>query len=46
MDDQENKDCRRTLREIIHLMKFPNFVSLICCVIDFLTSIIQGATDQ
>jgi hypothetical protein len=46
MDAQEQEASRSTLRESIPSMKFPNFVALICSIIDSVTSSIQEATDQ
>jgi hypothetical protein len=46
MDAQEKEAPRSTLRESRPSMKFPNFVALICSIIDYVTSSIQGETDQ
>jgi hypothetical protein len=47
MDAQEQEEApRSTLRESKPLTKFPNFMALICSIIDFVTSSVQGATDQ
>jgi hypothetical protein len=47
MDAQEQEEApRSTLRESRPSTKFPNFMALICSVIDSVTSSIQGAADQ
>jgi hypothetical protein len=46
IDAQEQESYRSTLRERRPSMKFLNFVALICSVINFETSNIQGETDQ
>jgi hypothetical protein len=46
MDAQEQEASRSTLRERRPSTKFPNFVALICSIIDYETSSIQGATNQ
>jgi hypothetical protein len=38
MDDQEQEAPRSTMRERISSTKFPNFMALICSVIDYETS--------
>jgi hypothetical protein len=46
MDDQEKEASRSTFSERRSAMKFPNFMELICSVIDSETSSIQEASDQ
>jgi hypothetical protein len=47
IDAQEQEEApRSTLRESRPSMKFPNFMALICSVIDSMTSSVQGAADQ
>jgi hypothetical protein len=47
MDAQEQEEApKSTLRESRPLMKFPNFMALICSIIDYVTSSIQGVADQ
>ena len=46
MDAQEQEEApRSTLRERRPSTKFPNFMALICSIIDSMTSSIQGATN-
>jgi hypothetical protein len=45
MDAQEQEAPRSTLRERRPSTKFPNFMALICSVIDSVTSSIQGAAN-
>jgi hypothetical protein len=46
MDAQEKEAPRSTLRESRPSTKFPNFMALICSIIDSMTSSIQGEADQ
>ena len=46
MDAHENEDSSSTLRENRLLTNFTNFVALICCVNDSVTSSIQEAYNQ
>jgi hypothetical protein len=47
MDAQEQEEApRSTLRESRPSMKFPNFMALICIVIDSITSSVQGEVDH
>jgi hypothetical protein len=42
---EQDENPRRILREIIPSTKFPNIMELICSIIDFVISSIQGETN-
>jgi hypothetical protein len=47
MDAQEQEEApRSTLRESRPSTKFPNFMALICGIINFVTSSVHGAAEQ
>jgi hypothetical protein len=46
MDAKEKETPRKKIRESRPSIKFPEFVALMCSIIDYVTSSIRGETDH